>query len=257
MFKTLLPLVGLAILLAGCGTPTKFGEAPLTKREERLLAEIDPSATTVTPFSEFVLDVSHPRVPSGNPYEILGLLFGSERRLEIALTVYERYSFIPIIYEASAEKACGSFERWPDGGVTVSPHTRRFRCLTPIEWVSWESQHSVKNCSSFLSNPDPRMRDAYYTLGQPHPCSPLMKRKPPQNFCDLYSKVIGQEPSSKMPCSRLADLVSKAKFQEQRQPTAPPTTPNISIDDSKAKCAELGFKAGTEKFGDCVLKLSK
>lgn len=257
MIKALLPLVGLVILLVGCGSPTKFGEAPLTKSEERLLAEIDPSATTVTPFSEFVFDVSNPRVPSGDPYEILGLLFGSERRSEIALTVYGRYSFIPIIYEASAEKSCESFERWPDGGVTVSPHTRRFRCLTPTEWVRWKSQHSVQECSSLLNNPDSRMRDAYYTLGFDHPCSPITKRKPPQNFCDLYSKVIGQEPTSRVPCSRLADLVSKAKFQEQPRLSEPPTTSNISIDDSKAKCAELGFKAGTEKFGDCVLKLRK
>jgi hypothetical protein len=29
------------------------------------------------------------------------------------------------------------------------------------------------------------------------------------------------------------------------------------VDAIKTKCAELGFKSGTEKFGDCVLKLSK
>ena len=34
-------------------------------------------------------------------------------------------------------------------------------------------------------------------------------------------------------------------------------TPIPGLDAIKAKCAELGFKAGTEKFGDCVLKLSK
>ena len=38
------------------------------------------------------------------------------------------------------------------------------------------------------------------------------------------------------------------------------TAPRVLIpglDAIKAKCTELGFKAGTEKFGDCVLKLSK
>ena len=46
---------------------------------------------------------------------------------------------------------------------------------------------------------------------------------------------------------------------------APKVTPNevpiksltISLDEAKAQCADLGFKKGTEKFGDCVLKLSK
>jgi hypothetical protein len=37
------------------------------------------------------------------------------------------------------------------------------------------------------------------------------------------------------------------------------TKPSIKIDinDAKAKCVDLGFKAGTESFGSCVLKLSK
>lgn len=43
--------------------------------------------------------------------------------------------------------------------------------------------------------------------------------------------------------------------------TSPPppqqTQPAASLNDAKAKCADLGFKAGTEKFGECVLKLSK
>jgi hypothetical protein len=31
----------------------------------------------------------------------------------------------------------------------------------------------------------------------------------------------------------------------------------VDIDDAKAKCVDLGFKSGTEGFGNCVLKLSK
>lgn len=30
-----------------------------------------------------------------------------------------------------------------------------------------------------------------------------------------------------------------------------------SLDSAKAKCADLGFKTGTQKFGECVLKLSR
>lgn len=29
------------------------------------------------------------------------------------------------------------------------------------------------------------------------------------------------------------------------------------LDQAKSKCAALGFKAGTEKFGDCVIQLSR
>ena len=33
------------------------------------------------------------------------------------------------------------------------------------------------------------------------------------------------------------------------------TTPKVSIEDAKSQCSDIGFKAGTEKFGECVLEL--
>ena len=41
------------------------------------------------------------------------------------------------------------------------------------------------------------------------------------------------------------------------QAVAPPTTDRLSLDASKKKCADLGFKPSTEGFGKCVLQLSK
>lgn len=38
---------------------------------------------------------------------------------------------------------------------------------------------------------------------------------------------------------------------------APLITDRLSLDASKVKCGELGFKSGTEAFGKCVLQLSK
>ena len=41
-------------------------------------------------------------------------------------------------------------------------------------------------------------------------------------------------------------------------PTPTPTsTPKVSIDDAKKQCEDIGFKAGTEKFGECVLRLNR
>ena len=34
-----------------------------------------------------------------------------------------------------------------------------------------------------------------------------------------------------------------------------PTATKTSITDAKSQCSDIGFKAGTEKFGDCVLEL--
>ena len=33
------------------------------------------------------------------------------------------------------------------------------------------------------------------------------------------------------------------------------TTPKVSIDDAKSQCSDIGFKTGTERFGECVLEL--
>ena len=33
------------------------------------------------------------------------------------------------------------------------------------------------------------------------------------------------------------------------------TQPKVTIDDAKSQCTDIGFKTGTEKFGDCVLEL--
>ena len=37
--------------------------------------------------------------------------------------------------------------------------------------------------------------------------------------------------------------------------TTPTATPTVSIKDAKSQCSDIGFKKGTEKFGDCVLEL--
>jgi len=40
-------------------------------------------------------------------------------------------------------------------------------------------------------------------------------------------------------------------------PISEKITPKVSIDDAKKQCSDIGFKAGTEKFGECVLKLNR
>jgi hypothetical protein len=51
-------------------------------------------------------------------------------------------------------------------------------------------------------------------------------------------------------------------LQEKSQALIPPTptptpttTSRISITDAKSQCTDIGFKAGTERFGECVLEL--
>jgi TPR repeat protein len=54
-------------------------------------------------------------------------------------------------------------------------------------------------------------------------------------------------------------VVAAQQYQQTYQPTPQPKSESNKTDMTSAmsKCSDLGFKKGTEKFGDCVLKLSK
>ena len=51
---------------------------------------------------------------------------------------------------------------------------------------------------------------------------------------------------------------SASKVAQEQPVTAKPKDAysENKLEDAKSKCTELGFKAGTEKFGECVLKLA-
>lgn len=56
-------------------------------------------------------------------------------------------------------------------------------------------------------------------------------------------------------------LTSPSLNKQIIQPTTPPYKPapsqSIDLNQAKNKCNELGFKMGTEAFGNCVLRMSK
>jgi hypothetical protein len=57
-------------------------------------------------------------------------------------------------------------------------------------------------------------------------------------------------------CSGVQRSVPQAPTNLVEQ-TPPKTSPSVSMVEAKSKCLELGFKVGSEAFGNCVLKLSK
>jgi hypothetical protein len=54
----------------------------------------------------------------------------------------------------------------------------------------------------------------------------------------------------------LTGIVNTSKLKSVNQ-VKPQSIINSSMEQSKAKCLDLGFKTGTESFGQCVLKISK
>jgi len=47
------------------------------------------------------------------------------------------------------------------------------------------------------------------------------------------------------------------KKLESAENNSPPPKTQKSLDAARAKCSDLGLKSGTEKYGECVLRLSK
>jgi hypothetical protein len=62
-------------------------------------------------------------------------------------------------------------------------------------------------------------------------------------------------------CERFPDPVQlnqvKTEQKEIRKDGSNINASKINMDDAKDKCKSLGFKTGTEKFGTCVLELTK
>ena len=51
--------------------------------------------------------------------------------------------------------------------------------------------------------------------------------------------------------------LAKLRASQQRAQPRQPSDESLSLGNEKKQCEELGFTPGTEKFGECVLTLSK
>jgi hypothetical protein len=58
----------------------------------------------------------------------------------------------------------------------------------------------------------------------------------------------------------VANYPNKTEELKPSMPQAKSSNPaiqNVEMEDAKKKCINLGFKIGTESFGNCILRLSK
>ncbi len=103
---------------------------------------------------------------------------------------------------------------------------------------------------------------------------PLFKNKlvSASGWCSAYSRsaTAGTTSTAKtqneeiqklqMEVSRLQEIEKQQQFNVQKTETIKPANlenERLSLDASKQKCTELGFKPATEDHGKCVLQLSK
>ena len=93
-------------------------------------------------------------------------------------------------------------------------------------------------------------------------CSPFKALSMETNIYknkDFTGFLISKGPDDYNFANVMNNTVIQKKFcgNNNAAPTPAPTstTPKTSITDAKSQCSDIGFKKGTEKFGDCVLEL--
>jgi hypothetical protein len=104
-----------------------------------------------------------------------------------------------------------------------------------------------------LAQSDPyavRFKDVVYSPFGPELTSPNSNKPLPEEAKKTSTKESAVEKSTS---SESRKLINKESLLQKS------TTESklSSFDDAKKKCAELGFRAGTDRFGNCVLTLTK
>lgn len=81
----------------------------------------------------------------------------------------------------------------------------------------------------------------------------MWARSKPESGNKPAANEILQFLAGRFPCKNNATTIpSKASAYSNQN-----TQSNVSLDEAKTKCAELGLKKGTDQFGKCVLRLSQ
>jgi hypothetical protein len=92
-----------------------------------------------------------------------------------------------------------------------------------------------------------------------HPCGYSIVY--PAAFCGAYTELFGLTPEAEISCSDLSGRLKQVveKINSHAQPSSKPATLPLpeAMKQAESRCTELGFKPKTEKYGDCVLRLTK
>lgn len=231
-------LLLLLFLTTSC-TTVKVGEAPLTKSEIDNLQKADPKAFTVHYINDLEFDVTNTT--------FIEPMANTERFVQ----TYIEVSKYPIHNQRDeiANKTCQAKDLIATAKEPIGAFSRSYKCNTYIEESYRWIDSSIWKCSSF------HMKESVV-----HPCSNVPSY--PTNYCKKFSEIFEIYPGQVVSCQALSEIRNKALNKqiinspiEYQSPQTIEKT--FDLGDAEKKCSELGFKAKTEKFANCVIKLSR
>lgn len=220
-------------------TTIEVGKAALTKSEIDNLQKADPKAFTIHYINDLEFDVTNTT--------FIEPLSNTERYAQ----TYIELSKYPILNQRDeiAKKTCQAKDLIAAAKDPIGAFSRSYKCNTYIEESYRWIDSSIWTCSSF-----------HIKKSVVHPCSSVSGN--PINYCKKFSEIFEIYPGQVVSCQALPEIRNKALNKqiinspiEYQSPQTIEKT--FDLGDAEKKCSELGFKAKTEKFANCVIKLSR
>jgi hypothetical protein len=227
----------MSLLVSSCAT-YNVGESPLTEEEIANFQNANPNAYTINYINDLEFDVTNTTYTEPN----------SGRWIQI----HKNYAKYPIYtqQEKVAEKHCITKDSVSYQLGEINKFSRRYKCVAYIDAsLNW-MESNISYCSNSKNS------DKTFLV---HPCDNV---KGNQKYCKTFTDRFDIQQGQYVPCQELKQKRDKASYTQNVDTKTDYQTPKViekSFDFAEAekKCIELGFKAKSEKFADCVIKITR
>ena len=237
------------LLLIVCFTPYALANAQVkvfSSKEVQQIEEIDPEASVVIRGDKELVEIENKTASivlleniQGKNHEIylnsnLPKLLSERGKAVIGLDA---------AYRNLALSHCSKHGRLADWGVATGLYRKAYRCQSAEQWLEKELKWQISMCSKYGKGWEGILKSEGGT-GVPNEFTALFAKYVPIRDCSGVR--IGLE---------MLNLEARNSAHAAREKNAKAVISDL--DKVKLICAELGFNVGTEKFGECVLRLTK
>ena len=246
-------IILMSLLVCSCAT-YEPGKAPFTKEEIANYQNADPDAFTINYINDLEFDVTN---TTYEDRDVNGK-WDVDRWIKISEEL-DKYPIIKILAQKRADlanKAC------PKDMISEQKYYKnfsaRYECISYVERGFNDINSGIEQCGEAAQGNDAAisyLKNAYTS----HPCERVVFD---QKYCRKFSELFEIYPGQKVSCQELKQKRDRALYKQNVDTKTEYQSPKLiekSFDFAEAekKCTELGFKAKSEKFADCVIKLSR
>jgi hypothetical protein len=244
----------MSLFVSACAT-YEVGEYPLTKAEIANLQNANPNAFTINYINDLEFDVTN---TTYEDQDFAGRI-NINRWVQISKEI-EKYPIFNILNKKRtelAEKTCQAKDMTVEYKYYRNFSTR-YKCISYVERSFESINFDIEQCSKAAQGDEDAVR-FLKNLYTSHPCEGV---KLDPKYCKTFSELFEIYPGQVVSCQELKQKREKALYKQNVDSMTEHQSPkksekSFNFIEAEKKCAELGFKAKSEKFADCVMKLSR